>query len=517
MRNRRPGQAGVSQETSPQLSAVSDARLAPEWSELALRRRRGIVGRRAALVRRAFMLSDLLALALAFVLTEAVYGSHTALNNSLSAGSEYVVFLASLPVWLLILKLYGLYRRDDERTAHSGADDIVPVFNAVTVGVWLFLGAALLTGLAHPKIPKLFLFWGLALVLALFGRFVARQVCRLSASYVQNAVIVGADASGQLIGRKLLQHPEYGLNLLGFVDSRPPELGVPLQHVPYLGTVGDLDDIVRTREVERVIVADPADDESMTGLVHDLKRSDVHIDVVSRLFEVFGPGVGTHKIEGVLLLGMARTRHSRAALVIKRVIDVVIAGFTLILVAPLFAWIAWRVRRDSPGPVFFTQMRLGRDMHHFRMLKFRTMVVGADQESHRAYIAEIMDREAVPTADGIYKLERPDEITRFGRWLRRTSLDELPQLINVIKGDMSLVGPRPCMPFEVEHFQPYHFERFSVPAGMTGLWQVTARARSTFVEALDMDVAYARDWSLGLDLWLLVRTPLQLLLKRGSA
>jgi lipopolysaccharide/colanic/teichoic acid biosynthesis glycosyltransferase len=128
-----------------------------------------------------------------------------------------------------------------------------------------------------------------------------------------------------------------------------------------------------------------------------------------------------------------------------------------------------------------------------------------------------MDREATPTAEGIYKLERPDEITRFGRWLRRTSLDELPQLINVIKGEMSLVGPRPCLPFEVEHFQPYHFERFSVPAGMTGLWQVTARSRSTFVEALDMDVAYARDWSLGLDLWLLVRTPLQLLLKRGSA
>src|SRR6185369_6992101 len=131
MRNRRPGQAGVSQETSPQLSAVSDARLAPEWSELALRRRRGIVGRRAALVRRAFLLSDLLALTLAFVFTESAYGSHAALNNSLSAGSEYIVFLASLPVWLLILKLYGLYRRDDERTAHSGADDIVPVFNAI--------------------------------------------------------------------------------------------------------------------------------------------------------------------------------------------------------------------------------------------------------------------------------------------------------------------------------------------------------------------------------------------------
>ena len=144
------------------------------------------------------------------------------------------------------------------------------------------------------------------------------------------------------------------------------------------------------------------------------------------------------------------------------------------------------------------------------MIKFRTMRVGADENSHREYIKQIMDRTAVPNEDGLYKLKRAGEITPFGRWLRKTSLDELPQLINVLKGEMSLVGPRPCVPYEVESYAPHHFERFSVPSGMTGLWQVTARARASFVEALDMDVAYARDWSLGLDLWLLVRTPLQL-------
>ena len=112
-----------------------------------------------------------------------------------------------------------------------------------------------------------------------------------------------------------------------------------------------------------------------------------------------------------------------------------------------------------------------------------------------------------PSENGLFKLERDDAITPFGRWLRKTSLDELPQLINVLRGDMSLVGPRPCIPYETEYFEPHHFERFLVPAGITGLWQVTARAHSTFGEALDMDVAYARSWSLGLDLWLLLRTP----------
>ena len=128
-----------------------------------------------------------------------------------------------------------------------------------------------------------------------------------------------------------------------------------------------------------------------------------------------------------------------------------------------------------------------------------------------------MSSKAGVGTNGLYKLERGGEITAFGAWLRKTSLDELPQLINVLRGEMSLVGPRPCIPYETEHFLPHHHERFLVPAGVTGLWQVTARARSTFGEALDMDVAYARGWSLGLDLKLLVRTPVELLRKRTTA
>ena len=128
-----------------------------------------------------------------------------------------------------------------------------------------------------------------------------------------------------------------------------------------------------------------------------------------------------------------------------------------------------------------------------------------------------MTANATVGENGMYKLDRSDSVTRVGRWLRKTSIDELPQLINVLKGDMSLVGPRPCLPYETEHFRPHHFDRFLVPSGITGLWQVAARARSTFGEALDMDVAYARAWSLGLDFHLLFRTPLQLVRQRGTA
>jgi lipopolysaccharide/colanic/teichoic acid biosynthesis glycosyltransferase len=199
-------------------------------------------------------------------------------------------------------------------------------------------------------------------------------------------------------------------------------------------------------------------------------------------------------------------------------VDLVGASIGLVLTAPLFAFVAWKIRRDSPGPVFFRQLRLGEGMREFEVVKFRTMRVGTDDAAHREFIKQTMDASALPTTNGLYKLERQDAITPFGRFLRKTSLDELPQLLNVLRGEMSLVGPRPCLAYETEHFEPHHFERFSVPQGITGLWQVTARAHSTFGEALEMDVAYARNWSLGLDLMLLLKTPFQVMRqKRGTA
>ena len=202
---------------------------------------------------------------------------------------------------------------------------------------------------------------------------------------------------------------------------------------------------------------------------------------------------------------------------IKRALDVVVAAVLLLLAAPLMLVLALLIKRDSPGPVLFRQTRLGKDMREFTLLKFRTMRVDTDDSAHRAFISATMTHAAEPTTTGLYKLEREDAVTRFGAWLRRTSLDELPQLINVLRADMSLVGPRPCIPYEVERFEPHHFDRFLVPAGLTGLWQTSARAHSTFGEALDMDVLYAQSWSLGLDLLLLARTPLQVLRPSATA
>jgi lipopolysaccharide/colanic/teichoic acid biosynthesis glycosyltransferase len=216
------------------------------------------------------------------------------------------------------------------------------------------------------------------------------------------------------------------------------------------------------------------------------------------------------------LLGLPAARIARSSMLLKRASDVVVALVALVLTAPLFALVALLIRRDSPGPAFFRQQRLGMNQREFTLYKFRTMRVDTDDAPHRAYIERLMREECASEESGLFKLDREADVTRVGRWLRKTSLDELPQLVNVLRGDMSLVGPRPCIPYETEHFSTHHFERFRVPAGITGLWQVTARAHTTFSEALDMDVAYARAWSTALDFTLVLRTVRHLLTRPGT-
>jgi len=462
------------------------------------------------------VLADLVGLLSAFIIAESLVGGSTgSFRDPVSGDYEYLCLIATLPAWILIAKLYRLYDQDEERTHHPTTDDFSRVFQLVTIGMWLFFVTTWATGLAQPGVEKIILFWLLAVVLVTITRSCARALCRRSAAYVQNTVIVGAGTVGQAVARKLLRHPEYGINLLGFVDSRPLPREVGLEGVALLGSPGDLPDLVRTLGVERVVIAFSNDStEETLEVIRSLNGVEVQIDIVPRLFELVSPSVQIDTLEGLPLVELPPRRISRSSLAIKRSIDIAGALIGLVVTAPLFGYLAWRIKRDSPGPVFFRQTRLGMSQQEFTAFKFRTMYVNVDAAAHRDYIKRTMDPRQNPTANGLYKLETG--VTPFGRFLRRTSLDELPQLINVLRGDMSLVGPRPCIPYETENFLPHHFDRFLVPAGLTGLWQVTARAQATFREALDMDVAYANGCSLGLDLRLLCRTPLQVFSRRAT-
>ena len=357
---------------------------------------------------------------------------------------EFVAFLLAIPGWLLLLRLEGLYDRDEERTDHSTVDDIVGVFRSVTIGVWIFALFGVATNLVQPELARLGIFWLAAVVLIPTLRAVARTLCRHLPGYEQNAVIVGAGHVGQQLALKLTNHSEYGINLVGFVDDRPTQLDDELaQRLPLLlGGPDRLRECVTEHGIERVIFAFSNDShEAVLANIRAIRDLDVQIDIVPRYFEVFGGGAEVHTLEGIPLVGLRPMRLSRSSRILKRTFDLVAATLGLLFLAPLFAAVALCIKLESRGPVFFRQVRRGSNGTTFRIYKFRTMV--AEAEEKKADVVHLnMHRDRDPR---MTKIPDDPRVTRVGRFLRRTSIDELPQLINVIKGEMSLVGPRPLI------------------------------------------------------------------------
>ena len=398
-------------------------------------------------MRRALVAADTIGIAIAFALSTVAFGPDA--GDRIQPSGEVFLFLFTLPMWLVLAKLQGLYERDEERADHSTVDELAGVLVIVTLGTWLFQSLSWMTGLASPQLGRLVAFWLVAIGLVTTGRAVARSFTRRSGAYTMRTVVVGAGEIGQLVARKIGQHPEYGLELVGFVDAEPLESRAETRAVGTLGGLDSLQSLVAEHRIDRVIVAfsNEPDTETM-GVVRSLRDRDVIIDVVPRLFDLIGPRASMHLLEGMPLVCVPPARLSRSSFVMKRVLDVALAALGLLVSLPLFAYAALRIKLDSPGPVFFRQERLGLDMSPFTCLKFRTMRVDTDSAEHRAYIESIATAAAAMNVNGMYKLNRDDAVTPFGRWLRRTSLDELPQLINVLRGDMSIVGPRPCIPYE---------------------------------------------------------------------
>jgi exopolysaccharide biosynthesis polyprenyl glycosylphosphotransferase len=467
---------------------------------------------RTALVRAMLVSADVIALGVAFASTEVVFAWLTpgpiGREDPLA---ECLLFLLLLPTWPVIAAFFGLYRHDGQRTDHSTIDELGAVFQLLTVGTWLFVVAAYVTAVAQPSPPKLVFFWFLALVLLSLGRVTARAFCRRRLAFVQNTIIVGAGKVGQLLARKLLQHPEYGINVLGFVDADPLSWtgasGARLTHGHeyLLGDVDDLPAIVDELDVDRVVVAfSETNDELTLAAVRLLADVDVQIDVVPRLFELIGPNAVIHTAEGVPLIGVPPVRLSRLAGLTKRAIDLSASFVVLLVLFPVLAVVAVAIKLDSSGPVLFRQTRMGARNRPFTILKFRTMVVDAD--AHKLDVAPLSRHAGNGGDPRMFKVPDDPRVTRIGRLLRRYSIDELPQLVNVVLGDMSLVGPRPLILTEDSHVDGWARRRLDVKPGITGLWQVHGGSAIPFGEMVQLDYLYVRTWSLWNDVRLIFRT-----------
>jgi exopolysaccharide biosynthesis polyprenyl glycosylphosphotransferase len=278
--------------------------------------------------------------------------------------------------------------------------------------------------------------------------------------------------------------------------------------VPAFSGVEDLRALVESLDVHRVIVTPgAADSEAVLEVVRMSKALGVRVSILPRLFEVVGSAVRFDQISGVTLLGVRRFGLTRSSEIVKRGFDLIGATLALLVFAPLLAAAAIAIKLGSRGPVFFRQTRVGRDGRQFQILKFRTMVDGADRRKD--------ELRGLNETTGLFKIADDPRVTRVGRLLRRTSLDELPQLINVLRGEMSLVGPRPLVVDEDSQIRGWQRRRLHLTPGMTGHWQVLGSARIPLNEMVKIDYLYVASWSLWLDVKILLRTVSHVLGRQG--
>ncbi len=457
---------------------------------------------RGWLMRRLLLVADVTGLMSAFLLALAI-GPATPIADRVNVWWEVALFVASLPLWVFLARAHSLYDRDEERSDHSTVDDIFGVFQVVTIGTWSFLAITHLAGLPHPTVPRLVIFWLTAVVLVPLLRAAIRVVGRRHPAYVQNVIIVGSGDVAQLLDSKIRQHPEYRLDVVGFVDSSRGGPANGTSHLELLGATGDLPKLVRTHSAHRVVIAFSGDsDEQTLEVIRELQDSNVQIDIVPRLFEVLGTNAQLHTIEGVPLVGLPAPRLSHSAKFLKRTLDLVGAIAGLILLSPLFAITALCIKLETRGPVFFRQVRMGAGEQPFRVFKFRTMV--NDAEQLKGDVAHL--NMHVNDDPRMFKVPNDPRVTRVGAFLRRTRIDELPQLFNVISGEMSVVGPRPLILDEDQYVVRWARCRLKLKPGMTGLWQVLGASDIPFDEMTKLDYLYVTNWSLREDLRLILLT-----------
>ena len=457
---------------------------------------------RGWLMRRLLLAVDVVGLTTAYLFALAIAPS-TTVTDRVDASWEFALFVASLPFWVVLARVHSLYDRDEERSDHSTVDDIFGVFQVVTIGTWSLLAVTHLAALPHPTVQRLVIFWLTAVSLIPLLRAAIRVVGRRQAAYVQNVIIVGSGQVAQLLDSKIRHHPEYRLKVAGFVDR---DGGASLNgagQLELIGTTDDLPELVRSHGAHRVVIAFSSDSHEQTlEVIRGLQDSNVQIDIVPRMFEVLGTNSHLHTIEGIPLVGLPIPVLSGSSRFLKRSLDLVGAIAGLIVLAPLFAVVAAWIKLDSRGPVFFRQVRMGAEDRTFRVFKFRTMV--DDAEQLKGDLAHL--NMHVNDDPRMFKVPDDPRVTRAGAFLRRTRIDELPQLFNVLSGEMSLVGPRPLILDEDQFVVSWARRRLKLKPGMTGLWQVLGASDIPFDEMTKLDYVYVTNWSLREDLRLILLT-----------
>jgi exopolysaccharide biosynthesis polyprenyl glycosylphosphotransferase len=468
-------------------------------------RSQGISGsrRRGALLRRMLASGDWVALVAALCLA-------TATTATTDVGTLFWAVLFS-PIWIMVLKLNGLYDNDHRRIRHSTFDELPALISACALGTIALDGLLALTPVGPLSAAS-------AVVVGvgtLIGIVILRGVLRFfwhRIAEVATGVVIGPSGAIGVVARRVATHPETRLRLVGYLSPRAGEGpgGAEIGGLKRLGSVSDISRIARENKVERVIVAEQEMSEAgAEHLIEECKLAGLGLTFLPRHYGLLGPGIELNRLAELPVLDFRFSDPSRSTVTMKRTIDVVVSGALLALLSPLLAAIALLIALDSGRPVLFRQRRAGKNGEPFTMIKFRTMVQGADKR-----LAELVDLETLE--EPAYKIADDPRVTRAGRVLRRYSFDELPQLLNVLRGDMSLVGPRPEEEAVVALYDERQRIRLAVKPGLTGPMQVYGRGDLTFEERLAMERDYLDNLSVAGDLAILLRTPRAIIRGQGA-
>jgi exopolysaccharide biosynthesis polyprenyl glycosylphosphotransferase len=422
---------------------------------------------------------------------------------------------------LLVLRYYDLYRLRGE---FSFVDDGIRVFKATAIGSLLIIAAAFLYrgGFHYRAFSYARSVFVLDFLLAFAGVELVRFLLRTAQTFFRQrginlipTLVVGRGPEAAFCIKEMRERPSLGYRVIGVVESSTvshQQVPQTYEGVPVISDLAGLPDAIRESNANEVIIADAnvGGDTLFDVMMRCGRRHGVEFRIAPSLFNCLPSKTEMDQIGALPMIRLFREPLSDFARGTKRLSDLIITSLTIALLSPFWLFIALLIKLDSKGPIFYAQERVGMDGRIFVVYKFRTMHMNADSEIHREYqrkfIAGDVDANVGDAQKPAYKLRNDPRITRVGRLLRRLSLDEVPQLLNVLRGDMSVVGPRPPIPYEVEAYELRHRKRLDMKPGMTGLWQVSGRNRLPFEEMVKLDLFYIENWSLLFDLKIILRT-----------
>jgi exopolysaccharide biosynthesis polyprenyl glycosylphosphotransferase len=418
--------------------------------------------------------------------------------------------LALLIILPISFRFSGVY---PYRRGRSLLEETYTIATATTAGVVVLIIAGLVfRPLLYSRL--IFLYTALLVTILLgLSRFFIQWGFAYLRRYgvgVKRMLLVGAGDVGRMVMRTVAARPDYGYQMIGFLDDNPAKGFTDIGPYKALGPVDNLGQVLAQEPVDTVVICLPWQSHRMIQrLLRTCDQSRVRAQVVPDLFQLTKNQVYVEELNGIPLISTRDVSIQGWNLLVKRAFDLVLGGLFGLVGLPLWALISLAIKLDSPGPVLFAQTRIGKNGAPFRCFKFRSMV--ADAEELRPDLGDLNE-----ASGPLFKLRNDPRRTRIGRMIRRYSLDEMPQLLNVLRGEMSLVGPRPNLPGEVEQYQEWHKKRLTVSPGMTGLWQVSGRSDLTFDEMVLLDIYYVENWNLAQDLGILIRSIPAVLHARGA-